>query len=174
MTRKGESQSSGRWAISLIPGHQLYLDLQEQNRIIAGQSTPTDDNNKHQARLAKTFESFPDSWAELRRGGLAYFQYSLSFHSVTPKSTKTLEQLIVDGMVSFTPLVYEDFLPASAAGIFQSNLGEHQSTTKQGPPGQATFERSLGMRVHDYFDMYDRMQKDSIAEVVRLTGCRLE
>ena len=156
------------------PGHQLYLDLQEKNRILAGRSTPTDDNDKHQARLTKTFEPFPDSWAEMRRAGLAYFRFSLSFHSVTPRSTKTLEQLIADGMVSFTPLVYEDFLPASAAGIFQSNLGEHCSTTKEGPPGQAMFEDSLGMAVNDYFDMYDRMQKDSIAEVVRLTGCRLE
>lgn len=157
-----------------LPGHNLYLALQEENRRIAGASTPTDDNNKHQARLTRTFAGFPDSWTELRRQELAYFQYSLAFHAVTPKSTKTLEQLIADGMVTITPLVYEDFLPASAAGIFQSNLGEHESTTKEGPPSQADFENSLGCRVNDYFDMYARMQQDSIEEVVRLTGCKVE
>ena len=105
---------------------------------------------------------------------MAYFHYSLAFHAVTPRSTKTLEELIADGMVTITPLVYEDFLPASAAGIFQSNLGEHESTTKEGPPSQAEFEQSLGSKVHDYFDMYAKMQQDSIEEVVRLTGCKVE
>lgn len=174
LTRKGVSQCHRLIRAQLIPGHQLYLELQEQNRRLASGSTPTDDNDRHQERLTKTFAPFPDSWTELRRQQLAFFQYSLSFHSVTPKSSKTLEQLIADGMVNITPLVYEDFLPASAAGIFQSNLGDHESTTKEGPPGQAAFEASLGVKVHDYFELYARMQQDSIDEVVRLTGCKLE
>lgn len=148
--------------------------MQEQNRIAAGAATPTDDNDKHQARLAHTFEAFPDGWNQLRKQKLAYFTYSLAFNSVTPRSTKTLEELIEDGLVTTTPLVYEDFLPASAAGIFQSNLGEHAHSTTAGPSAQDTFEEYLGQKVNDYFDMYVKMEKDSIDEVVRMTGCRLE
>lgn len=150
----------------------MYLELQEKNRIIAGQSTPTDDNNKHQARLTKTFEPFPDTWTALRRENLAYFTYSLSFSSVTPRTNKTLEELIMDGVVTTTPVVYEDFLPASAAGIFQSNLGEHEQKTVQGGSKQEEFEQALGRSVEDYFAMYEKMQEASIEEVIRLTGCR--
>ncbi|GEK51782.1 hypothetical protein HVE01_25030 [Vreelandella venusta] len=31
--------------------------------------------------------------------------------------------LIVQGIVEAQPIIYEDFLPVSAAGIFQLNLG---------------------------------------------------
>lgn len=71
-----------------------------------------------------------------------------------------------------TPLVYEDFLPASAAGIFQSNLGEHQHSTTAGPSAQDAFEECLGGKVNDYFDMYEKMQRDSIDEIIRMTGCK--
>ncbi len=49
---------------------------------------------------------FPTDEDGLRRGGLAYFTFAVD----------------AAGKVVATPIVYEDFLPRSAAGIFRSNL----------------------------------------------------
>jgi uncharacterized glyoxalase superfamily metalloenzyme YdcJ len=49
---------------------------------------------------------FPTDEDGLRRGGLAYFTFAVD----------------AAGAVVATPIVYEDFLPRSAAGIFRSNL----------------------------------------------------
>jgi uncharacterized glyoxalase superfamily metalloenzyme YdcJ len=37
------------------------------------------------------------------------------------------EVLVTAGLATADPIVYEDFLPVSAAGIFQSNLGAKNS-----------------------------------------------
>ena len=67
---------------------------------------------------------FPTDEAGLRRAGLAYFTYRVAEGSdpaaVPPGAD--LDQLIDAGVVLAIPTVYEDFLPRSAAGIFQSNL----------------------------------------------------
>lgn len=52
------------------------------------------------------------------RAGLAYFTFSATGRS----GTGTLADLVADRVLTATPIVYEDFLPRSAAGIFQSNL----------------------------------------------------
>lgn len=139
-----------------------------------------EDNSKHQASLATVFQDYPDSWSALRKEKLAYFRYTLTFPAVSPKTSKSLEDLIQDGIVTVVPIVYEDFLPASAAGIFQSNLaGESGETSEEpavageGKSSQETFEEALGSRVIDQFELYERIQQDSIDEVVRLTGCRV-
>ncbi len=69
-------------------------------------------------------ESFPDSELGLALGGLGWFSYRVgdigdrSGCSARP----TLSDLIASGVLLPEPIVYEDFLPRSAAGIFQSNL----------------------------------------------------
>lgn len=47
-----------------------------------------------------------------------------------PLSHQQLCQLIDQGVIGITPIVYEDFLPVSAAGIFASNL--HSSPASKG------------------------------------------
>lgn len=103
-----------------------------------------------------------------------------------------MEDLIRIGKVGYEPIVYEDFLPASAAGIFQSNLVESASNSViLGQAGDRSlnfeeetgvedgdmmgsveflssrevFERALGGKVFDYWEMYETMEKDSIDEV---------
>ncbi|MGO8105662.1 DUF1338 family protein, partial [Rhizobium leguminosarum] len=65
-----------------------------------------------------------DSWDELRRADLAFFRYSATSAGIASAVGSTLpgdpEALITSGYLAFTPIVYEDFLPVSAAGIFQS------------------------------------------------------
>ena len=38
-----------------------------------------------------------------------------------------MDALVEQGLVEAQPITYEDFLPVSAAGIFQSNLGGAQN-----------------------------------------------
>jgi len=77
-----------------------------------------------------TFADFPDRLDELRRDGLAYFRGT-------------------------DPILYEDFLPVSAAGIFQSNLGDARREAFAAPSAQAEFEQALGRPVLDIFSLYE-------------------
>ncbi|WWC63032.1 uncharacterized protein I303_105631 [Kwoniella dejecticola CBS 10117] len=166
--RFGEIESRG--AALTREGHALYQSLMKQ----AGSFTPTDNNDIWQSKLSRTFSPFPDTWDSIRRANLAYFRYSLSSaFEGTIQSGCSLDQLIKEGKVTFTPIVYEDFLPASAAGIFQSNLGEHSKLTTEGLNAREEMELSLGRKIQDYFDLYEEIQRNSLREVQRLTGCRL-
>lgn len=169
VTPEGESETK-TVAFCLRAGHALYLRLLAE---VDGAPEAADETNEaHQSRLAGAFAQYPDTWSALRKHRLAYFRYQLTFQSVSPKSDRTLEELIVDGVVSCTPMVYEDFLPASAAGIFRSNLGPESASITGGGPKQVEFEAALGSPVLSYFDMYADEEKRSVEEVVRLTGCR--
>jgi uncharacterized glyoxalase superfamily metalloenzyme YdcJ len=76
----------------------------------------------------------PDSEAELARQDLAFF----TFHPVArvPDGTappRDLAGLLTGGWLVAEPIVYEDFLPRSAAGIFASNLsGRGEMDAAQG------------------------------------------
>ena len=63
-----------------------------------------------------------------------------------------------------TPIVYEDFLPVSAAGIFTSNLlvDADKKQQIQQSPNQASFETALGAEVMDSFSLYQKIQDDSL------------
>ncbi|WVQ84274.1 hypothetical protein IAT38_006426 [Cryptococcus sp. DSM 104549] len=166
--RFGEIESRG---CALTPkGHELYQSLMKK----AGAFTPTDDNDRWQSRLSTIFTSFPDSWSTLRSEKLAYFTYRVNPLPFSPSSVRSLEDLIKAGVVTFVPMVYEDFLPASAAGIFQSNLGAHEQQTTEGLPSKEEMEGYLGGKTWDYFELYEEMERASLEEVRKATGCRLE
>ena len=76
-------------------------------------------------------EGMPRTEAELCRRGLAFFTYawsdaartgSLSEQQRAALASGELNGLLDAGVVVADPIVYEDFLPRSAAGIFASNL----------------------------------------------------
>ena len=103
------------------------------------------------SQLATAFQAFPDDWDTLRREGLAFFRYSLTEKALNqPKGTafpSSLDALIAAGYVRFDPIIYEDFLPVSAAGIFQSNLGTEAQHHYSGRASQDAFEQALGCPV---------------------------
>ena len=77
------------------------------------------------------------------------------------------EQLIEQGLLMATPLTYEDFLPVSAAGIFQSNLGGGPSQAYQGNANQAEFEQALGAKVVDELALYASQEHISYQEAIQ-------
>ncbi|RUW94931.1 DUF1338 domain-containing protein, partial [Mesorhizobium sp. M8A.F.Ca.ET.059.01.1.1] len=55
-----------------------------------------------------------------------------------------------------------DFLPVSAAGIFQSNLGGGAQQEFEASPNQKRFEADLGAKVLNEFDHYAGIEKTSL------------
>ena len=113
--------------------------------------------------LAKVFEAFPDDWNDIRRQGLGYFTYSLTEKGKAVTGRRAdLETAIEAGLIQFDPIVYEDFLPVSAAGIFQSNLGDEATQDFVASPNQVMFERDLGATVLDEFAHYAGIERASL------------
>src|SRR5699024_9595367 len=133
--RFGEIEQRG---VALTPkGRQLYDDLLRN----AGTGQ---DNLTHQMHLQETFRTFPDSEFLMRQQGLAWFRYRLTpsgeAHRQAIHPGDDPQPLIERGWVVAQPITYEDFLPVSAAGIFQSNLGNETQTRSHGNASREAFE----------------------------------
>lgn len=162
--RFGEIEQRG---IALTPkGRALYDELLEASRKIVRPAADGSNARDYEAALAKAFEGFPDSWAGIRAAGLGYFSYSLTEkgRAAGPLASHDLDALIADGFVRFDPIVYEDFLPVSAAGIFQSNLGDTAQQEFVASPNQKRFEADLGATVLNEFDHYAGIEAASIEQ----------
>jgi uncharacterized glyoxalase superfamily metalloenzyme YdcJ len=122
------------------------------------------DNQQHQQALADAFSDFPDSETALRQQRLAWFEYRLTeqgrLQEMPPQAD--CETLIAQGLLAADPQVYEDFLPVSAAGIFQSNLGDGRQEIFSGGAGRAGFEAALGAPVIDEMSLYAARQAESL------------
>jgi Uncharacterized protein conserved in bacteria len=77
----------------------------------------------------------------------------------------TPEAMIEAGYAEADPIVYEDFLPVSAAGIFQSNLGGGEQRAYDAHANQDAFEAALGATINDPFALYAQAQEASIASL---------
>lgn len=75
--------------------------------------------------MTQHFAEFPDSIEGMREQGLAYFRYFATEKGLAAEGLgeSSLEDLLRDGYVKAEPLVYEDFLPVSAAGFFSRTRG---------------------------------------------------
>ncbi|RZS78059.1 2-oxoadipate dioxygenase/decarboxylase HglS [Pigmentiphaga kullae] len=115
-------------------------------------------------RLAGAFKDFPDDLSTLRREGLAFFRYARTGRGSRGAAAEglSLETQIERGLVRADPIVYEDFLPVSAAGIFQSNLGDAGPRSYAGNAAQAAFEQALGASVLDEIALYEAAQTRSL------------
>lgn len=116
--RFGEIEERG--AAVTAKGRKLYDEL------LAEASRAASDE-----AYAKAFERFPDNWDDMRRQRLIYCEYQCESGAreklagldvAGEDKTALLDVLVQRGVLTARPLTYEDFLPFSAAGIFQSNL----------------------------------------------------
>ncbi|KAH7116553.1 hypothetical protein B0J13DRAFT_613411 [Dactylonectria estremocensis] len=127
--------------------------------------------------LKKAFSSYPDTWAELQARGLVYFQYTVTAAGRQWASDKettqrpdgwSMEHLLTHGLVEYEPITYQDFLPLSAAGIFQSNLGDGSirasSKADERDAGLSQLEEALGCKVMGQFELYNGLEQESIRE----------
>ncbi|MEU5849459.1 2-oxoadipate dioxygenase/decarboxylase [Saccharopolyspora shandongensis] len=119
-------------------------------------------------------QRFPRSEPELARKDLAYFTFTVNtaHDHATPPPT-TLPELIDQGWVRAEPIVYEDFLPRSAAGIFQSNLAgdgskdlTQQAADLDGEWMAGVLERTL----HAPYDLYSHQRERSLESVRQELG----
>jgi uncharacterized glyoxalase superfamily metalloenzyme YdcJ len=159
--RFGEIEQRG---IAVTPkGRALYDKLLNDTRARVRPAADGSNAAEYEAALADVFKAFPDTWNGIRQAGLGYFRYSLTEkgQSVTGRNAD-LETAIEAGLIQFDPIVYEDFLPVSAAGIFQSNLGDDATQDFVASPNQVMFERDLGATVLDEFAHYAGIQRASL------------
>ena len=101
----------------------------------------------------------------MRQQGLAFYRYVLQNTDAEAAADADIEALIAAGLVRAEPIVYEDFLPLSAAGIFQSNLGGEEQKHYQANQAQQAFEADLGAQVHDEIALYQALQDESLRAV---------
>ena len=121
---------------------------------------------RYNALMAQHFSEFPDSWEGMRQQGLAYFRYFVTEQGLAAGdlTNAALEDLLGSGCLRVEPLVYEDFLPVSAAGIFQSNLGDAAQTRYGVHANQQAFEQALGRPTIDELQLYADSQRRSIEQ----------
>ena len=84
--------------------------------------------------------------------------------------TLSPSELVAKGLLHADPIVYEDFLPVSAAGIFQSNLGDDAAHAFVANPNRDRFEADLGAPVVELHQRYAEAEAASIARARSVLG----
>jgi len=165
--RFGEIEQRG---VALTPkGQALYDRLLHQARARVVPDGKGDNASEYYIVLSEEFAAFPDNYNELRLQNLAYFYFSVN-DKVTgqPKECElSIKSLIAAGYVRFDPVIYEDFLPVSAAGIFQSNLGSVENNNFGIKDDKGEFECALGASVECIFEHYEAIQKESVDACIK-------
>ncbi|MET3438601.1 VOC family protein [Sphingomonas sp. 1185] len=161
--RFGEVEQRGA---ALTPkGRALYDRLLATARAGAGSQGAS-----YADRLNTCFAAFPDTIEALREQGLAWFRYELTeagqrLIATGVRPAGGIDDWLAAGHVRALPIVYEDFLPVSAAGIFQSNLGGTEQRSYAASPAQAAFEAAMGDVVQDEMALYAAAEARSMMEV---------
>ncbi|QTT81738.1 VOC family protein [Pseudomonas chlororaphis] len=170
--RFGEIEQRGA---ALTPkGRALYDQLLNAARDALGDFPNEANAQRYNSLMAEHFRAFPDNHQAMREQGLAYFRYFVSDQGLAARQQAdrptSLEALLRAGHVRAEPLVYEDFLPVSAAGIFQSNLGDDAQNHYAGHSNRQAFERALGRPTIDELQLYADTQQRSLQECATALG----
>ena len=171
--RFGEIEQRGA---ALTPkGRALYDRLLNAARDELGDFPNEGNAARYNELMTQHFGEFPDSVEGMREQELAYFRYFPTEKGLTAGSltSASLEDLLREGHVKAEPLVYEDFLPVSAAGIFQSNLGDAAQTHYGEHSNRQAFEQALGRATIDELGLYAQTQRRSIEECAQVLGLKL-
>jgi uncharacterized glyoxalase superfamily metalloenzyme YdcJ len=170
--RFGEIEQRGA---ALTPkGRALYDRLLNAARDELGEFPNEANAARYNALMSQHFGEFPDSIEGMREQDLAYFRYVVTEkgHAAQGMAGASLRDCLRAGHVKAEPLVYEDFLPVSAAGIFQSNLGDAAQTHYGEHSNRQAFEQALGRSTIDELGLYAETQQRSIDECLALLSHR--
>jgi uncharacterized glyoxalase superfamily metalloenzyme YdcJ len=170
--RFGEVEARG---IALTPrGRHLYDRLVgEVDQRLAQASGRT----RQEVAAEVWAAGLPDSEAELARQDLAFF----TFHPVEriadgTEPPRDLAGLLAGGWLGVEPIVYEDFLPRSAAGIFASNLtgrGEMDAAEGGAPRDADWLAEAIGRPIRAPEQLYAEQRAESLsraAAVLSMAG----
>ncbi|KAK1720415.1 uncharacterized protein BDZ83DRAFT_584301 [Colletotrichum acutatum] len=172
--RFGEVEERG--AAVTERGQVLYERLLQETMEMAANAGPDEAGG-----LAEdVFKQFPDTWTDLRKEGLIHCEYvcvrKMSLNEAGQQLDElTLERLISQGVVEARPITYEDFLPFSAAGIFQSNIQSRDKDRrplqmKHPKPDLSGFVEALEEKPVDIQNWYALIQKQSLKAVAEKLG----
>ncbi len=86
----------------------------------------------------------------------------------------TDEEMAAEGLAYYrggdpsAPVVYEDFLPASAAGIFRSNLDRETQAMRHGFADDSGYSAewlagAIGRHIHDPYALYEALSQEAPA-----------
>lgn len=158
LARFGEIEQRG---VALTPKGRALYDA-ALSKVRAGTADSYED------RLTAGFAALPDDHDAMRRDGLAFYRYRVG--TALADKAESIEALIACGALIADPQVYEDFLPVSAAGIFQSNLGSDDQSNYRPAANQDAFEQALGVPVADDMALYATTEATSLAEALNDLG----
>jgi uncharacterized glyoxalase superfamily metalloenzyme YdcJ len=121
-------------------------------------------------------ERLPASEHELAVQGLGFFTYRVGDGRAQARDA-TLADLLDAGALVAEPVVYEDFLPRSAAGIFQSNLTDEGSRDDEqlGTPYDLDrLSEVVGIPIADPTDLYAAQAQASLAAAEARLGVHVD
>ncbi|MFT4164879.1 MAG: VOC family protein [Microlunatus sp.] len=110
-------------------------------------------------------ENLPRTDRELAIQGLAFYTFAVTGEA-SGSSAPALRELVENGVLEPQPIVYEDFLPRSAAGIFQSNLtdeGTRDDEELGTPYDLEKLSEVIGRPIADPAALYAAQQRASLA-----------
>ncbi|WP_336741127.1 VOC family protein [Aureimonas altamirensis] len=172
--RFGEIEQRG--AALTLKGRALYDTLLTEVRKSGSLDAVGTGASGYMAGLARHFSAFPDDWQTMRSEGLAFFRYSPTDKGLAAaragQTAGDIESLLAAGHAVCDPIVYEDFLPVSAAGIFQSNLGTDAQSDAAASGSKAAFEQALGRPVLDEMELYRAREMQSLQSTLATLGAR--
>nr|NLI51738.1 VOC family protein [Propionibacterium sp.] len=158
--RFGEVEQRG---IALTPAGRDRYDraLAEVDREAAG----LDASGRDAVKKAVWARTWPTDEDGLDAAGLAWFTYAASPARPAGTPPAALGDLVRGGWLTRSPIVYEDFLPRSAAGIFRSNLdhdGTRDASRAGSPRDEAWMAHATGRTVHDPMALYAAQRRASL------------
>ncbi|EDY49836.1 conserved hypothetical protein [Streptomyces clavuligerus] len=121
---------------------------------------------------------FPATERDLALEGFGFFRFQAAEPRVgtgpcADGAPRDLRGLLDSGLLTTHPIVYEDFLPRSAAGIFQSNLTDEgtRDTSADGTPHDLDWLSGVLERpVYDPFALYEEEQRRSLRDACAAIG----
>lgn len=121
-------------------------------------------------------EMLPRTELELAVEELAFFTFARGDAPLPSGEEASLRALLESGAVIAQPIVYEDFLPRSAAGIFQSNLrgeGSRDDAQLGTDWDRDRLSRVIGMEIVEPLTLYARQQQASLHRLEQELGLRI-
>ncbi|MFE9336676.1 2-oxoadipate dioxygenase/decarboxylase family protein [Streptomyces sp. NPDC007063] len=168
--RFGEVEARG---IALTrEGRARYDDLVD---LVDRRSARTPGRRREEIAREVWEQHLPRTERELAARGLAHFTFRTAADPPRDgtRPPADIGTLLRRGWVHAEPLVYEDFLPRSAAGIFQSNLtsqGTRDNSREAAAYDAGWLSGALEREVLDPYALYEQQQHRSLARVAHELG----